>query len=105
MTDRRASLHLGIFAEPFAALSAPLADLGARLTKYGVQIGIADHKIGARLTNLRAVQEQPQMRTFRVLATSFEAISDRLQAKAVAIQAVFNALFDLAGDLRGALRL
>jgi hypothetical protein len=64
-----ASLHRGIVSELLAVLGAALADLCTDLTGAPVQVGAAEHEVGARLADLRTVEEQPNVGSLDVPPT------------------------------------
>jgi hypothetical protein len=57
-----------------------------------MQVGAAQHEVGARLANLGAVEQQPNVRRLGVPATHLQAMGDGLQTNAVTIQAILDAL-------------
>src|SRR6266545_4498096 len=89
---RGAVLHGRIFAQLFARLGAALTDLGADAAGARVEIRAAQHKVRARLADLGAVEQQPDVRGLGVLAALLQAVGNGSHADAVAVQALLNAL-------------
>src|SRR5690606_8638732 len=92
-----AAPHLVVIAEAPAILGTALADLSAGGADVPVQVGPSDHEIGAGPADLGAVDQQPDMPRLGVPAALVQAMRNRLQADAVTIGAVANALLDIHG--------
>src|SRR5206468_3194591 len=93
------SFHLRIVAELIAVLRTALTHLGAHATGARMERGPAEHKVRARLADLGAVEQQPNMRGRRVLAPHLQTIRDGRQADAVTVQTLLNALLHVATHL------
>jgi hypothetical protein len=59
-----AILHMGIILIPFAVFSTQSADLGAQCAGSRVPRRAAEHEIGTRLTDVGAIEQQPNMAGF-----------------------------------------
>jgi len=80
-------------ADLFAGLRASFADVSAFGTNVGAVSRPAQHEVGARLADLRAVHHQAEVSWLGVLAAHFQTMTHRLmQAHAMTIRAVLNAL-------------
>ena len=87
-----------IGAVTFEALTgrpALLADLRANSAGIGVQVGGAEHEIGAGLTHFGAIHQQADVSGIAHLAALREAMGQCQHADAVAIAAVLDALLHL----------
>ena len=96
---RAAAARLGAFlhvADLLAALGAGVAYLRARRAYRSVQRRAAQHEVGCGLTDLRAIDHQPQMLLLNVLAARAQAIRQHLQAGLVAFIAGIDAGLHLA---------
>ena len=88
-----AILHI---ADGFARIGARITNFSALGANMFVVIRLAQHEIGADLTDLRAIHHQLKVRRLNVFATRFEAmIGLHIKASRVAIEAVLNALLHL----------
>ena len=82
-TGLDALVHL---ADLFATIRTLHANLSAHAAGQGVQVGAAQHEIGCRLADLGAVDHQPKVLWFSVLAAHLQTMVHRhLQAHAMAI--------------------
>jgi hypothetical protein len=87
-------LHRGIITEALAILGATLADLRAQAASLAMQRRVAQHEIGARLTNIGAVEQQTNMSGLRMSATHTQTVRHRFQADAVALQTILDTLLN-----------
>jgi hypothetical protein len=82
------------FSDRFAIGRTSAAHFRAHSARQAVQIRAAQHEIGARLADLRAVQHQPEVLRFHMLASGFQAVVHRrFKADVVAFETVLDALF------------
>jgi len=84
--------HLVVVGEALTGRLALLADLGAGGAGIGMQIGSAEHEIGAGLADFGAIHQQADVSGFAHLAALREAVGHGQHADALAIAAVLNAL-------------
>jgi len=74
-----------------ALVAAALADFGADAAGERVQIGAADHEIGAGVADLGAIGEQPDVVPLRVPSALPQAMLDGADADRVALGAIVDA--------------
>jgi hypothetical protein len=94
-----ALLHQFIVIEALAVIGALGTYIGAQAAGAAVHRRRSQHKIGACQANISAVQQQAYMGCIGMRPTHFQAVSDRFQADAVAVQTFANALAHLFGNL------
>ncbi len=88
-----AILHI---ADGFARIGARITNFGALSANMMMMRGLAQHEIGADLTDLRAIHHQLKVRRLDVFAARFEAmIGLHIKARRVAIETVLDALLHL----------
>src|SRR5437870_4605231 len=92
-----AEAHLLAVGEALAGGLALLAHLGADGAGIGMQIGGAEHEIGAGLAHFRAIHQQADMVGFAHTAALREAVGDGERADALAVAAVLDALLHVVG--------
>jgi hypothetical protein len=95
----RASLHLGIIGKLGAIVGALLAYFSTDAACLAVEMGTPQHEIGADLADLSAVLQHADVTGLGVLTALLQAITDCLQADAVAIQTILNTLLHLLAQL------
>jgi len=76
----------------FALVGATGADFRARATSEFMQMAAANHKVRARLADVRAVEQQSDMFRRSVFTSHLKTVRDGLQTNAMTIGAVLNAL-------------
>src|SRR5215204_1794741 len=77
---------------------APTADRRGRRTDTLVLVGAAQHEVGVRAADRRAVLEQHDERFLRVLSALLEAVGNRGETDLVAPHALVDALADDGSD-------
>ena len=88
-----ALLHI---ADRFARIGAGIANFGALGANVRVMVGLAQHEIGADLTDLNAIHHQREVFRLDVRAAHFEAmVGKHIQTSRVAIEAILDALLHL----------
>ena len=95
----RAGFHLRIVTEPIAVLCAAIAHLRTDRADAVMQWRAAEHKVGAGVADCGAVEQQPDVRRFRVLPAVLETVGDRFEADVVAFLAELDALLHLCAQL------
>ena len=85
---------------PAGCLARP-ADLGTGRARVHAVIRAAEHEVRRRLTDFRAVEQQPDVMRLGVLAAEVEAVVRRLEADGVAAGAFVEALLHLARRVVG----
>lgn len=88
-----AFLHLRIVATLFTAFGTARKYFRAHAANPRMRVGFAKHKISARNIDLRTVAQQSQVCRLGVWIAHLRTVSCGLLADAMAVQAVFNALF------------
>ena len=86
---------MGVIAKLLTVLRAPPTDFGTDPAGPRVQIGSSQHKVRARLADLGTIQQEPDVIGLRVTAALLQAVRDRLQTNAMAVQTLFDALLHL----------
>lgn len=89
------SFHLSVIAHFCTVVRAALAHLCTNTASACVEIGATQHKVGTRLADFSAILHQPNMSRFSVHTALLQAVSNCVQANAVAVQAVLNTLLHL----------
>ena len=92
-----AQAHLLIIRISLTCQPALLTDLCADRAGVRMQIGSAEHEIGAGLADFRAVQQQPDMRRLAHLPALRKTMCDRQRADALAVAAILDALLHVVG--------
>src|SRR5436305_5807532 len=92
-----AKVHLLAVGESVAGRFALLADLGADGAGVMMQIGCAEHEIGAGLAHFGAIHQQPDVMGVAHFAALRETMCDGDHANALAVAAVLNALLHVKG--------
>src|SRR3954462_15490040 len=92
LTGVSAEAHLVAVGEAIAGRLALLADLCANRAGVGMEIGSAEHEVGAGLAHFGAVHEQAEVSGLEHVAALRKAVGDGQRADALAIAAVLDAL-------------
>jgi len=95
----RTGFHLRIIAEPIAVLRTAIAHLRTDRADAAVQWRAAKHKVGARVADGGAVEQQPDVRRLGMLAALSKTVGDRFKAGVVAFLAELDALLHLCAQL------
>jgi hypothetical protein len=93
----RTSLHLGVITHLLATRRALLTYLSANTACARVQIRSEQHKVGARLADFSAGEQQLNVARLRMLAAHLQAVRNCLQTDAVTAQTLVDALLHLVG--------
>ena len=91
----RAGFHLRIVTKPIAVLCAAIAHLRAHRADAAVQWRAAEHKVGARVADGGAVEQQPDVCRLGMLAALPETVRDGFEAGVVTFLAELDALLHL----------
>jgi hypothetical protein len=92
-----ALVHQRIVAatESFATAGATIADLGAKATRFGMQIRLSQDEIGRGQAHFSTILHQADMIRGGMLAALFEAILNGLDTHGVATGALLNTRFEI----------
>jgi hypothetical protein len=74
LTRFSAGSHPLIIRKPLALFGATETDVGADGAHAGVPFRTTHQKVGARLTNISAIRQQPQMRCFGIGSAQLPAV-------------------------------
>jgi hypothetical protein len=87
------ALHHGLVAlrHSGALIGTLAADGGAQLARIHMAMRSAEHEIGARLADLGAVHQEPDVAVLGMMAAQSKAVCYGFHADAVAVQAVLDA--------------
>lgn len=96
----RATAHL-VAVEPLAGLGAAITGLGADTAGVVVERRAAEHEVSARVADVGAVEQRPDVLSGGVLAAFVQAVDDRRQADVVAVGAAVNAVVHRERDVLG----
>lgn len=95
-----AALHLRIIrGESLAGIGTPTTCLGTDVANSALQVGTSKHEVGGGTTNLRAVEQQPDVVRRGVCAAHLETVRNGFDAEACTGQAIADALLHLSGLL------
>ncbi|MGH7561725.1 MAG: hypothetical protein ACRENB_11980 [Gemmatimonadales bacterium] len=95
----RTLLHHPVIAgHVLAVLGARAADIGADPADELVPVGSPQHEVRRGLTDLGAIEQQPDVGWIGVLASEFEAVIYGLKADVVTSQTLVAAFLHLSGD-------
>lgn len=87
-----ALLHHRVGTEALTVDCALLTNFGADATDLRVKSGVAQHEVGARLTDFGAIKQHPDMGRLRMVAAHFKTMTHSLETDAVTVQTVVNTL-------------
>lgn len=94
--ELRAVTHLFAVIETLTSLGALPTYLRARAANQRVQIGAAHHEIRARQANLGAVEQEPDVRSFRVSSPKLETVHGGFHTNTLTRKTTFYAVLDVA---------
>jgi hypothetical protein len=95
-----ARFHGGVCpGDLFAIFGTRFADFRTQVARPGMIIGTAQHEIGARLADLRAIEQHPNMRGRGMVATHLQTMRDKFQTQVMTHLAVFDTVFYCRGRI------